>query len=84
MLNIWNVPEDLAETGVTVETPAQLVYLPKSDQGDLTSLDWNPDGSLLAAGSYDAILRVCDASGKLYYSYEQHKVNTLFPRYMSS
>ena len=81
MLNIWNVPEDFATTG-TVEPPLQLAYLPKSDQGDLTSLDWNPDGTLLAAGSYDAILRVCDASGKLYYSYEQHKVN-IFPLFDS-
>jgi hypothetical protein len=32
-------------------------------------LDWNHDGTLLAIGSYDAILRVVDWNGKLYFSH---------------
>lgn len=57
----------------------QLAYQPKADQGDLTSLEWNSDGTLLAAGCYDNMLRLCNASGELYYSYEQHKVNICIP-----
>ncbi|KAH8099279.1 WD40 repeat-like protein [Cristinia sonorae] len=72
IVNIWNVPENL-DISDSVDAPIKLAHLPKDDQGDLTSLDWNSDGTLLAAGSYDAILRMCDSSGKLYYSYEQHK-----------
>jgi len=51
----------------------KLAYFAKQDQGDLTSLDWNFDGSLLAIGSYDSILRICTASGKLYFSHRQHE-----------
>ncbi|TCD68083.1 hypothetical protein EIP91_011536 [Steccherinum ochraceum] len=73
VINIWNVPDDMSSSD-TENAPMQLAYLPKTDQGDLTSLDWNPTGTLLAAGSYDAILRICDDSGNLYYSYDQHKL----------
>lgn len=52
-----------------------LAYLPKTESGDLTSLDWNHDGTLVASGSVDCLLRVCDASGQLYFSHDQHKVS---------
>lgn len=51
-----------------------LSYPSQSEPGDLTSLDWTQDGSLLAIGSYDAILRVCSTSGELYFSHTQHEV----------
>jgi transducin (beta)-like 1 len=44
---------------------------------DLTSLDWNFDGSLLAIGSYDSILRIVTAEGKVYFSHWQHEVGEL-------
>jgi len=48
-------------------------YFTKLEQADLTALDWNFDGSLLAIGSYDSILRIVTASGKLYFSHHQHQ-----------
>ena len=43
---------------------------PKSK--DVTTLDWNGDGTLLATGSYDGIARVWDASGALRFTLAKH------------
>ena len=51
-----------------------LSYTSHGKVGDLTSCDWTPDGALLAIGSYDSVLRVCHASGELYFQHEQHEV----------
>ena len=70
---MWDLPVDGSKT--LPPPPLTLAHLPKPDQADLTSLDWNHDGSLLAIGSYDAILRVCTSSCELYFAHEQHKVS---------
>lgn len=38
-------------------------------------MDWNPDGTLLALGSYDSTLRICTQKGELYFAKEQHEVS---------
>lgn len=40
---------------------------------DVTSLDWNNDGSLLATGSYDGYARIWTADGRLATTLMQHK-----------
>jgi len=40
---------------------------------DVTSLDWNCDGNLLATGSYDGYARIWSTSGKLEKTLGQHK-----------
>ncbi len=40
---------------------------------DVTSLDWNSAGSLLATGSYDGFARIWSTSGKLERTLGQHK-----------
>ena len=45
----------------------------KSMQGDVTTLDWNADGTLLATGSYDGQARIWDTNGKLKMSLKHHK-----------
>lgn len=40
---------------------------------DVTTLDWNSDGTILATGSYDGDARLWDDSGKLVARLEQHK-----------
>ena len=57
--------------------PLETSYFSKQDESDLTSLDWNCDGSLLAIGSYDSILRIITATGKLYFSHHRHEVGKL-------
>ena len=74
-MNVWDF------NGVSLPNkelkPLKISYFSKPDQGDLTSLDWNFDGSLLAIGSYDSILRVVTTSGELYFSHSQHEVGGL-------
>lgn len=78
VVNVWNLPNpppatspDFAEAP---EDPIALENVSNFSQGDLTSLDWNFDGTLLAIGSYDSILRVCTSSGALHFSHPQHQV----------
>jgi transducin (beta)-like 1 len=40
---------------------------------DVTTLDWNRDGSKLATGSYDGQARIWDASGDLLLTLAKHK-----------
>jgi transducin (beta)-like 1 len=40
---------------------------------DVTSLDWNSDGTLLATGSYDGFARIWTTDGRLASTLGQHK-----------
>ncbi|KAH7923908.1 WD40 repeat-like protein [Leucogyrophana mollusca] len=77
VVNFWNIPDvphaDLPVTQTQVQPSITLSDLATASQADLTSLDWNHDGSLVAIGSYDSILRICTAAGKLYLSDNRHK-----------
>jgi transducin (beta)-like 1 len=42
-------------------------------QKDVTTLDWNADGTFLATGSYDGQARIWDTNGKLVMSLKHHK-----------
>lgn len=53
--------------------PTMKLSLTNNSQADLTSLDWNHDGSLVAIGSYDSVLRICHASGKTHMIDDHHK-----------
>ena len=76
VIHLWNVHDSSPEgTAPESDPPITLAHLPKTESGDLTSLDWNNDGTLLASGSYDCLLRVCDTTGQLYFSHDQHKVS---------
>lgn len=74
IVHVWDVGDPLKDGSALDPKPLKLAFFAKPDHGDLTSLDWNFDGSLLAIGSYDSILRICTASGKLYFSHRQHEV----------
>ncbi|KAL4241703.1 F-box-like/WD repeat-containing protein Ebi-like protein [Abortiporus biennis] len=75
VINIWTIPDTPGADGqLHVPPPATLAYmLGQEEQTDLTCLDWNPDGTILSAGSYDRTLRVCSSSSQLYFSSLQHK-----------
>lgn len=57
--------------------PLKISFFLETEQSDLTSLDWNFDGSLLALGSYDSILRIVTITGKLYFLHRRHEVGKL-------
>lgn len=62
--------------------PIALENVSRAQQGDITSLDWNSEGTLLALGSYDSVLRVCTVQGSVYFSHPQHQVGNIFLFYM--
>ncbi|KIJ21972.1 hypothetical protein PAXINDRAFT_165294 [Paxillus involutus ATCC 200175] len=74
-VNYWNVPFGLQDTSSAsqLRPTVTLSNLATTSQADLTSIDWNPDGSLVAIGSYDSVLRICTAGGKLYLTDNHHK-----------
>lgn len=47
---------------------------------DVTTLDWNVEGTLLATGSYDGQARVWDANGNLKLTLNKHQVRPVPPR----
>lgn len=77
---IWNLNEDPNNSASTTP-PQQLVLRHCIKDGnhevpsnkDVTSLDWNCDGTLLATGSYDGIARLWGTEGTLERTLGQHK-----------
>ena len=60
---IWNLHADVdhAEPVVLYHTNNKATDKSK----DVTTLDWNQDGSLLATGSYDGLARIWSKEGAL-------------------
>lgn len=74
-VRIWDLP--ISQDDAAAESsnaPVVLEHLPLIDSHDITALDWNPEGTLIATGSYDSILRIWTARGDFYMSHPQHKV----------
>ncbi|KAG6919042.1 hypothetical protein DXG01_009752 [Tephrocybe rancida] len=67
IVNLWTLPKPPEGPGnfATPVSPTSVDYFSKPEQGDLTSLDWNSDGTLVAIGSYDSTLRICTSGGAL-------------------
>ncbi|KAG1377706.1 hypothetical protein G6F61_006497 [Rhizopus arrhizus] len=67
---LWNVPED-KEAAIQ---PIILNHLPNlNDNKDVTTLDWNPTGTLLVTGSYDGQARIWTQKGQLRFVMAQHR-----------
>lgn len=78
MVHIWDIPASSPNR----HSPAPAVpcvtisaFANKFEQGDLTSLHWSPDGTLLAVGSYDSIVRIVTATGEIYFKHRHHHVS---------
>lgn len=74
---IWQVPEGRcgkAQAGQLAD-PVVLQHFSgdKEKSKDVTTLDWNHDGSHLATGSYDGQARIWTANGKLTSTLTKHK-----------
>ncbi|CAL1693992.1 unnamed protein product [Somion occarium] len=78
IVHLWNLHPSEGGGPITSDPPLALDNLSKTTQGDITSLDWNPAGTLLAVGSYNATLQVCTPSSELYFSREQHEKGPIF------
>ena len=65
---IWTVPEGPSGPaaiagGVKVKVLRHVKGKNNEKSKDVTTLDWNGDGSLLATGSYDGIARIWSSNG---------------------
>jgi len=65
-VRIW----DLASSG---ELPAVCKHLPPTQAKNVSTVAWNPDGTLLASGSYDGILRLWTPQGDLHLVMSMHQ-----------
>lgn len=82
---IWPIPTVFpAPSSAAAATAAQPIVLPHGSDNkgvasltrkanDVTTLDWNPAGTLLASGSYDGCARIWTESGDLKYTMSLHK-----------
>ncbi|TFK41943.1 WD40-repeat-containing domain protein [Crucibulum laeve] len=71
-VNLWDLPDDLDPAGATHLNP-KTMKLSHAPQADLTSLHWNSEGTMLAIGSYDSVVRIVSADGSVYFSHPQHQ-----------
>ncbi|KAF8204464.1 WD40-repeat-containing domain protein [Mycena galopus ATCC 62051] len=65
VLNIWDLPNP--------PLPGSLEFAQPPDCPADWTLHWNAEGTLVAVGSYDSVLRVCTAEGELYFVNTQHQ-----------
>ncbi|KAI0275308.1 WD40-repeat-containing domain protein [Gloeopeniophorella convolvens] len=75
VVHLWELPKSFdSDSGPGAVVPHRTLDSSTTKlEADLTSLDWNNDGTLLSVGSYDAILRVYTASAELYFESKLHK-----------
>eukprot|EP01121_Diplochlamys_sp_Union-15-3_P010720 TRINITY_DN3038_c0_g1_i3.p1 TRINITY_DN3038_c0_g1~~TRINITY_DN3038_c0_g1_i3.p1 ORF type:complete len:399 (+),score=70.03 TRINITY_DN3038_c0_g1_i3:89-1285(+) len=75
---IWTIPE--GRCGVKAgqsasKNPIVLKHFNANQEKskDVTTLDWSPQGTLLATGSYDGLARIWDCKGNLKNTLKKHK-----------
>jgi transducin (beta)-like 1 len=74
---IWNIPDMPSgpESAALCLHPTELKHLGDNPNRtrDVTTLDWSPDGTMLATGSYDGVARIWTSSGNLKTVLGKHK-----------
>jgi transducin (beta)-like 1 len=73
---IWRVPDRPGGKGQQLAEPAVLTHFnsEKDKSKDVTTLDWNHNGSALATGSSDGYARIWSSTGKEIHTLMRHKM----------
>lgn len=74
-MRIWDVPTE--PTGSPVSSTVVCKHSSGQRRSDVTAVEWNRDGSLLASGSEDGIARIWTPSGDLHLVLSMHQ-RTIF------
>ncbi|KAG8689504.1 hypothetical protein FRC08_010918 [Ceratobasidium sp. 394] len=69
-VRMWNIPDNATEP---IHPIRICMHLPAIPSCDITTIAWNNDGSLLATGAYDGIIRVWTYRGELFTVLTQHQ-----------
>lgn len=83
-VRIWDLPDPTESAPTSGEQPynssivLRHVPVPETDQKDITSVDWNNTGTLVASGSYDSTLRVWTEKGEFYMSHNLAQKGPVF------
>ena len=80
VVNFWNLPDPSApesEFMVWNGHPTTIDNHVDGIPGDMTALTWNAEGTLLAIGSYDTVLRMITSDGDPYFIHHQHRVRLI-------
>jgi len=67
---IWTIPDspnDPVKPPIVLEHKSKYV-----SKRDVTTIEWNPSGTLLATGSYDGNARIWNKAGQLIYTMQRH------------
>ncbi|ORX58485.1 WD40 repeat-like protein [Piromyces finnis] len=68
--SIWTVPESPNDP---IKPPIILDHKQDNKEvPDVTSIEWNPSGTLLATGAYDGLARIWNKSGQLVHVLKKH------------
>jgi len=72
---IWNIPDGPCGPDNIYQEPIELRHFTNSQEKsrDVTTLDWNHNGTLLATGSYDGLARIWTDKGELKNTLVRHK-----------
>ncbi|ORY35151.1 WD40 repeat-like protein [Rhizoclosmatium globosum] len=75
-VRLWRVPSDSSD-GIMTECAVTLDHAEPEEVNGVTSLDWHPQGMLLATGSVTGSVKVWTKSGELKYTMNRH-TSTVF------
>ncbi|PON46887.1 Guanine nucleotide-binding protein, beta subunit [Trema orientale] len=74
---IWTIPDEISKSSMQNNSPTVKVlrHFKRTNEKskDVTTLDWNGDGTLLATGSYDGQARIWNRDGELRTTLNKHK-----------